>query len=83
MYMQTMDKGRRGTAAEPEQDYETLMRRLTTVVDRLEAGELPLAEALALYEEGVVLGVACQRLLDAAELRVRELSTTEEDSDEA
>jgi exodeoxyribonuclease VII small subunit len=68
--------------------YEKLMNRLTTVVDRLEAGNLPLAEALALYEEGVALGAACQRLLEAAELRVRRLAVSEdgvgvEDWDEA
>jgi exonuclease VII small subunit len=37
-----------------------------------------LAEALALYEEGVVLGVACERLLERAELRVRSLSVSED-----
>jgi exodeoxyribonuclease VII small subunit len=68
--------------------YETLMARLTAVVDRLETGTLPLAEALALYEEGVALGAACERLLEQAELRVRSLSASEagvgvEDWDEA
>ena len=58
----------------PDTDYETLMARLVAVVDRLETGELPLAEALALYEEGVALGAACQKLLEAAELRVQQLS---------
>lgn len=49
------------------------MARLVAVVDRLENGELPLAEALALYEEGVALSTACQQLLEAAELRVQQL----------
>ena len=53
--------------------YEALMARLVAVVDRLEHGELPLAEALALYEEGVALGAACQRLLEDAELRVQQV----------
>ena len=52
------------------------MARLVAVVDRLEQGGLPLAEALALYEEGVALGAACQRLLEAAELRVQQLVPT-------
>jgi exodeoxyribonuclease VII small subunit len=52
------------------------MDRLRQVVERLETGELPLAEALALYEEGVQLGVQCQRLLDAADLRVQQLVAT-------
>jgi exodeoxyribonuclease VII small subunit len=54
--------------------YETLMERLQQVVERLETGELPLAEALALYEEGVALSTRCQHLLDTAELRVQQLS---------
>jgi exodeoxyribonuclease VII small subunit len=53
--------------------YETLYARLQAIVARLEAGELPLAEALALYEEGVAVAAACQRLLDEAELRIQEL----------
>ena len=59
-----------------ERSYEALMARLVAVVDRLESGELPLAESLALYEEGVTLGAACQQLLEAAELRVQRLSAT-------
>ena len=53
--------------------YEALYARMQAIVARLEAGELPLAEALALYEEGVTVAAACQRLLDEAELRVQEL----------
>lgn len=55
------------------ESYETLYLRLQEVVARLEQGELPLAEALALYEQGVRLAADCQRLLDAAELRVQQL----------
>lgn len=61
-----------------EPSYEALMARLVAVVDRLENGELPLAEALALYEEGVALSAACQRLLEAAELRVQRLVADED-----
>lgn len=61
-----------------ETNYEHLMARLVAVVDRLETGELPLAEALALYEEGVSLSEACRRLLASAELRVQQLTPTAE-----
>lgn len=64
--------------SDTDASYEKLIARLSTVVDRLEAGNLPLAEALTLYEEGVALGAACQRLLEAAELRVRRLTVSEE-----
>jgi exodeoxyribonuclease VII small subunit len=53
--------------------YETLYTRLQAIVARLEVGELPLAESLALYEEGVSVAATCQRLLDTAELRIQEL----------
>ncbi|HEU5100389.1 MAG TPA: exodeoxyribonuclease VII small subunit [Roseiflexaceae bacterium] len=54
--------------------YEALYARMQAIVARLEAGQLPLEEALALYEEGVTVAAACQRLLDQAELRIQELS---------
>lgn len=53
--------------------YEALYARMQAIVARLEAGDLPLAEAIALYEEGVAAAAACQRLLDEAELRIQEL----------
>jgi exodeoxyribonuclease VII small subunit len=60
-------------APTPVDTYETLYARLQEVVARLEAGELPLAETLTLYEQGVRLAAECQQLLDAAELRVQQL----------
>lgn len=61
----------------PVESYELLYARLQEIVARLEQGELPLAEALSLYEQGVGLAASCQRLLDAAELRVQQLQTGE------
>jgi exodeoxyribonuclease VII small subunit len=60
-------------SVDTSQSYEALMERLQNVVERLETGQLPLAEALALYEEGVALAARCQQVLDAAELRVQQL----------
>lgn len=62
-------------APTPTVVYETELARLVAVVERLETGELPLAEALTLYEEGVGLGQHCQQLLDTAELRMQRLNT--------
>lgn len=56
-----------------EQSYEALMTRLGAIVDRLEEGELSLADALALYEEGMVVGQACEQHLKAVSLRVEQL----------
>jgi exodeoxyribonuclease VII small subunit len=57
----------------PIDSYESLYARLQVIVAALEAGELPLEQSLALYEEGVAAAAACQRILDEAALRVREL----------
>jgi exodeoxyribonuclease VII small subunit len=57
----------------PVATYETLYQELQEVVNRLEAGTLPLEESLELYEQGVQLAAACQRLLDTAELRIEQL----------
>lgn len=58
-----------------DESFETLMARLAGVVERLEQGELPLADALALYEEGMALGHACEQHLQAVSLHVEELTT--------
>lgn len=63
----------KASSADAAPSYEALMERLQQVVARLETGELPLAEAVALYEEGVALAMRCQHLLEAAELRVQQL----------
>lgn len=53
--------------------FEQVMERLQTVVERLEGGELPLEESLAVFEEGVRLAREGASRLDDAERRVEEL----------
>lgn len=53
--------------------YEVLFDRLQEIVSKLEAGDLPLEESLAFYEEGVAIAAACQQLLDDATLKVQQL----------
>ena len=53
--------------------FEDSTRRLAQIVAELEAGDLPLERALALFEEGVRLSRAAQERLDQAERRVEEL----------
>jgi exodeoxyribonuclease VII small subunit len=54
--------------------FEETMAALEGVVARIESDELPLEEALALFEQGTRLAQHCGELLDHAELRVTELS---------
>lgn len=50
--------------------YEAAFAQLEQILQTLEEGELPLEQALALYEQGVTLAAYCARKLDEAELRV-------------
>ena len=51
-------------------DFESAMRDLEELVDRLERGDLPLEESLAAFERGVKLTRACQAALKDAEQKV-------------
>jgi len=53
-----------------ELTFEEALAQLEATVARLEAGNLTLEEAVALYEEGMRLVRLCNQRLDAAELRV-------------
>ena len=53
--------------------FDRALAELQSVVTRLEAGNLPLEESIALYEQGVRLHERCARLLGQAELRVQRL----------
>ena len=54
----------------PKLDFETAMRELEQLVERLEQGELPLEESLAAFERGVRLTRRCQTALKDAEQKV-------------
>jgi exodeoxyribonuclease VII small subunit len=43
------------------------------IVEKLEAGNLPLEESIALFEHGVLLQRRCERMLTEAELRFQRL----------
>lgn len=60
------------TAVAPAAFEETLTH-LDEIVSQLEGGQLPLDQALSLYEEGVRLYHLCQTMLDTADLRLERL----------
>ncbi|MGB6876949.1 MAG: exodeoxyribonuclease VII small subunit [Candidatus Acidiferrales bacterium] len=51
-------------------EFEKSLARLEEVVKRLESADLPLDEAMKLFEEGVKLSRDCQKQLEEAEGRV-------------
>ena len=64
--------------AEKKLTFEQAMSRLDEIVSRMEAGEAPLEESLALFEEGTQLVRRCTSMLDQAELKVTKLTVSSE-----
>ena len=53
--------------------FDRAMAEFRGVVEKLEAGNLPLEESIALFEQGVLLQRRCERMLGEAELRFQRL----------
>ena len=53
--------------------FEQAFAELEESVRKLENGDLPLEESLALYERGQELAAYCAKLLDEAELKVQQV----------
>jgi len=58
--------------------FEEALKQLETIVSRLEIGDLPLEEALSVFEEGVRLTKLCSQRLNEAERRVNILARSAE-----
>lgn len=65
-----------------QMDFETAFNALQENVIQLESENLPLEQSLALYERGQELSKRCTELLEAAELKVRQLSSEDTQSPE-
>ncbi len=59
-----------------EIEFETALKKLETIVENLENGELSLEGALKQYEEGVRMASLCSKRLTEAERRVEVLMKT-------
>ena len=65
-----------------ELDFESALAKLEALVEKLESGELALAESLAQFERGVALSRQCQTLLDQAQLKVTQLTQADDPNSE-
>lgn len=65
--------------------FEEAMKELEAVVSQIESGTKGLDESIELFEKGIELSKACQKMLDSAEKKVRVLMAdgSEEDFAEA
>jgi exodeoxyribonuclease VII small subunit len=57
-----------------EPTFEQAQQELEQIVERLEHGQAPLDEALALWERGEALYALCRTKLDAAQGKIEELA---------
>lgn len=68
-----------------KEDFEARLARLREIVDKLEAGDLPLEDGVAQFKEGVKLAKSCREQLEKARNEVKLLvdgALTEFDSEE-
>ncbi len=56
-----------------EVPFEKALKRLETIVDKLEQGDLELEKAIALFEEGNGMAKVCREKLDLAEKKIEKL----------
>ena len=67
--------------------YEDSVKRLEDIVSALERGDAslgdaPLADSLALFEEGTKLVSFCNEYLDKAQTKIKELSELEKENED-
>jgi exodeoxyribonuclease VII small subunit len=60
-------------AKDSKLSFETALGKLETIVDAMEAGDVPLAELLAKFEDGTKLLKVCEARLKDAELKIEQL----------
>lgn len=59
--------------AAKEAPFEEALKKLESIVEQMEAGELPLETMMARFEEGVRLVKTCQTRLEEAEVKISRL----------
>jgi exodeoxyribonuclease VII small subunit len=53
--------------------YEEAYQQLEAIIAQLESGELSLEKSVTLYEQGQMLSAHCQKLLEDAELKIKQI----------
>lgn len=59
--------------APKEVPFEEALKKLESIVEQMESGELPLETMTARFEEGVRLVKTCQKRLEEAEIKISKL----------
>ncbi len=62
--------------------YEEAMGELKELINAMEGGELSLEQSMQYFERGRDLVAHCQRILDEAQLKIEEISLTNQADEE-
>lgn len=55
-------------------NFEDALRRLEDIVRKLESGDVPLDQSIALYEQGEKLRTLCQKRLEDAQAKIEKIT---------
>ena len=70
-------RGGNEMSSEPKEiEFEAALKKLESIVEKLEGGDLSLEDALKQYEEGVRMADVCSKRLTEAEKKVEVLMKT-------
>jgi len=58
-----------------EVTFEKSLNRLEEIVETLESGDVPLSDAVKLYEEGIKLSKDCLKQLNDVEVKLKKISS--------
>jgi len=73
--MTIIEVSNQGNIPIEELSYEDAYAELEEIVQKLETNKYPLEEAIMLFERGQLLSDHCLKLLDVAELKIKQLSS--------
>ena len=55
-------------------NFEEALKKLESIVSKMESGSIPLDKALSMYEEGIEISQLCLKELDKTELKLKKLT---------
>jgi len=61
--------------------FEQAIKELTSIVEKIEQGEIPLQDSLQQYERGMTLIKHCRTILAKAEKRIEKISNEQKSED--
>ena len=58
---------------EKDNNFETNLKKLEMIVDKLESGDIGLEESVKLYEEGMKIKKICDKKLNDIEMQIKKI----------